>query len=326
MATAIDATVRGQLQDRRQHLEHAIARGQASLEGLLQEVDSALARIQDGSYGRCEVCRDPIEPERLLADPLVRFCLDHLTPGERRHLEDDLELAARIQSGLLPSREVRIEGWEVHTHYQPAGVVSGDYYDVIRPEARPEEACFVLGDVSGKGVAASILMANLQAIFRSLVSVGLPVEALMERANRVFCESTLPSSYATLVCGRLGPRGQVDVANAGHCPPLLLRADRIDPVPATGLPLGMFCSGRFPTLRHTLLPGDLLLLYTDGLSETENAAGEPFGAERIQAALASHRDASPRAVVEGLLKELVAFRGSGPPRDDLTLMAIRRAG
>ena len=136
------------------------------------------------------------KPERLIANPLTRLCLDHLSPKEQRALEDDLELAARIQTGLLPQPSQKIDGWEIAYHYQPAGIVSGDYCDLISSD--DQSLLFVLGDVSGKGVAASMLMAHLQAMFRTLISINLPLEEIVERASRVFCESTLPTHYATL--------------------------------------------------------------------------------------------------------------------------------
>jgi hypothetical protein len=102
-----------------------------------------------------------------------------------------------------------------------------------------------IGDVAGKGVAAAMLMSHLSAMLRTLITVGLPLSDLMERASRVFCESTLPMHYATLVCGRASSSGEIEVCNAGHPPPLLVRADEIERLDATGLPIGMFCSERF---------------------------------------------------------------------------------
>src|SRR6185369_2759205 len=111
-----------------------------------------------GTYGYCEVCKDPIEADRLLADPILRFCIDHLTPAQQHDLQEDLKLAARIQKGLLP-QAISFDGWEVCYHYEPAGVVSGDYCDLIPSQSG--DLYFVVGDVSGKGVPASMLMAHL---------------------------------------------------------------------------------------------------------------------------------------------------------------------
>src|SRR4051812_4905978 len=133
MVTAIEPLLREQLLDRRQKLELAAQDFQdlSEVSRLLHEVDSALRRMEDGTFGLCEACHDPIESDRLMADPLIRFCLGDLSPSEQRALEDDLQLASSIQSELLPEPSLRIDGWEVAFHYQPAGVVSGDYCDLI---------------------------------------------------------------------------------------------------------------------------------------------------------------------------------------------------
>lgn len=188
MVTVFDP-LREQLLDRRQRLEVAIGAFQEvpGLSRLLQEVDTALERMDDGTYGLCDLCHDPVETDRLIANPLTRLCIDHLTPDGQRALEQDLELASQIQSSLLPDANFRTDGWEVAFHYQPAGVVSGDYCDLITAES--EGMHFIIGDVSGKGVAASMLMAHLQAMFRTLVSLNFPLDELVGRASRVFCES-----------------------------------------------------------------------------------------------------------------------------------------
>ncbi len=193
MVTAIEPILREQLIERRHKLEDAgnVFHRPAELTRLLEEVDAALHRMDLGVYGLCEVCHDPVESERLIADPLTRFCIDHLTPREQRALEEDLQLASQIQTELLPHPSQKIDGWDVAYYYQPAGPVSGDYCDLIRGE--DSSLHFILGDVSGKGVAASMLMAHLHAMFRTLTSINLPLDQMVERASRVFCESTLPT-------------------------------------------------------------------------------------------------------------------------------------
>jgi len=314
---------RDQLLDRRQKLETAAATpGRANeVTRLLREVDAALGRMNAGVFGLCATCHDPIEPERLLADPLTQFCLDHLTPNEQRALEQDLELASRIQRELLPKPDVRFDGWEIAQHYQPAGPVSGDYYDLIPGNAG--QVYFLIGDVAGKGVAAAMLMSHLSAMLRTLVTVGLPVGQLMERVSRVFCESTLPAQYATLVCGCASSSGEIEVCNAGHPPPLLICGDEIARLDATGLPIGMFCSERFSSQIVRLAPGEMLLLYTDGLIEAQNAAGVEYGIERLSA-LAASANRQPKAIVDACLHDLAGFRGATGLADDLTILAVRR--
>ncbi len=324
MVTAIEPILRQQLIDRRQKLQVATrtSRQSSDLNRLLKEVDAALLRMDSGTYGLCDVCHDPVESERLLADPLTRLCIDHLSPREQRALEDDLELAARIQNGLLPQPSLTIDGWDVAYHYEPAGLVSGDYCDLIGSE--DNTFYFMVGDVSGKGVAASMLMAHLQATFRTLVSTNLPLDQMLERASRVFCESTLPTHYATLVCGRVNTDGVVEISNAGHLPPLLIQTGEARSIEATGLPLGMFSSEQFSVTQFQMKKGDTLFIYTDGLSEVVDANGSEYGVERLQRVLAANNTRSPKEIISSCVRELDGFRSSGLPADDLTVMAIRR--
>ncbi len=323
---AWDNILRSQLLDRRQRLETAIAAfGEtANLVGLLREVDSTLERMDAGLYGLCEGCQGQIEEDRLLANPLVRTCLGCLTEEQQRALEEDLDMASRIQSGLLPKSR-NFAGWEFCFHYAPAGVVSGDYCDLVGDETEPGGVFFMMGDVSGKGVAASLLMAHLHAMFRSLIGMGLPVNRLVQQANRVFCESTVPTHFATLVCGRARNSGEIEICNAGHCPPLLIRRDDVIPIDATGLPVGVFATGEYDVQRFHVTPSDTLLLYTDGLSEATDGAGAEYGAERLSKLARMSASLPPQALITACLDDLAEFCSGLPARDDLTVMAIRRA-
>jgi len=318
--------LRTQLLDRRQKLETAIADSQQAepFVNLLQEVDSALDRMEKGSYGICETCNEAIETERLHADPLLRYCLPHLTPAQQRALEDDLELAARIQGGLLPKQDLHFPGWEIYYHYDPAGPVSGDYCDLIHSENSKGELFFLLGDVSGKGVSASMLMTHLHAMFRSLITVGLPLDQLVALANRVFCESALSGHYATLVCGRANRAGDVEVSIAGHCPPLLVRRGEVTPLESTGLPLGMFHGSQYTAHRIQLVAGDSLLLYTDGLSEARDASNSEYGLGQLSEFVAQQHGLPPQALIAACLQDLKAFSAGAPKSDDLTIMVLRR--
>jgi hypothetical protein len=205
MATAQQAYLRTELLRRHERLESALQSpsADASLSSLLRDVDAALARMDAGTYGLCNTCHESIEAERLLSDPLLQFCLDDLTSEERRALESDLSLAARIQQNLLPPRDFSPAGWQTRYHYAPAGLVSGDYCDLFESNG---SLLFLLGDVSGKGVAASMLMSHLHATFRSLADADLPLDRMVEAANRIFSESTMAGQFATLVVGRASHR------------------------------------------------------------------------------------------------------------------------
>jgi sigma-B regulation protein RsbU (phosphoserine phosphatase) len=326
MAQATDTAMRGQLTERQQKVELEISRvgHSPNLDRLLNDVNDALARVNDGSFGLCGTCHEPIEADRLIADPLVRFCLDHLTASEQRALERDLELAARIQRGLLPTVHARVNSWEIAYHYEAAGVVSGDYCDYIT--SGDGDLFFMIGDVSGKGVAASMLMSHLHAIFRTLILMSTPLNQLMKQAARLFCESALPGQYATLVCGRAGRAGAVEISNAGHPPPLLIRQSSIDRIHATGLPLGMFRNEEFEVSRVELLPGEMFVLYTDGVVEAEDRSGNDYGGDRLSTIAARSSTLELHALVGACVKDLAAFQAGAKRTDDVTVVALRRNG
>ena len=252
MATLESQFPANQLEERKRRLEAAMvaAPRHSGLAGLLHEVDSALDRMSKGTYGLCEECHEPVEQDRLLADPLVRYCLDHLTQTELAALQRDLDLASEVQRNLLPQNGLSAGGWETSYHYAPLGAVSGDYCDLIPSDG---QLFFVLGDVSGKGVAASMLMAQLHALFRSLTGMALPLGQIVTQVNRVFCESALAGQYATLVCGQAKPTGEVEIHNAGHWPAIVVGRGGVLRMESTGLPLGMFHEHR--VFRHARAVG-----------------------------------------------------------------------
>lgn len=324
MATLEITFLHNQLEERKRRLEAAIADApqNAGLAGLLRDVDSALERMAKGSYGICEECHEAVEQDRLLADPLVRYCLDHLTGPQRDALQRDLDLASEVQRNLLPQAGLRAGGWETSYHYAPVGPVSGDYCDLIPSDG---QLFFALGDVSGKGVAASMLMAQLHTLFRTLTSMSLPLGQIVTHANRVFCESALAGQYATLVCGQAKPNGEVEIHNAGHWPAIIAGRGGVLRIESTGLPLGMFHEGEFSATRLQLEAGDTLFLYTDGLSEARSADDE-YGVDRVTRLVRQQAMRPPAEMISACLADLRSFADAGPHLDDLTLLAIRRHG
>ncbi len=321
MATVEMDFLRGQLEERKHRLETVLAHtpGEPKLEALLGEVDSALARFAAGTYGRCEICHDTVERDRLLADPLIRYCLDHLTDGERAALQRDLDLASELQRGLLPPADLSVHGWETSYHYAPLGPVSGDYCDLYPCHGR---LFFMLGDVAGKGVAASMRMTQLHALFRSLIGMGLPLAEIVVHINRFLCDSGLGGKYATLVCGCAEPGGEVELFNAGHLPVIAVEQAGVRLVESTGFPLGMFRDASFPSAVLQLCAGDLLFLYTDGLSEAANEEGE-YGIDRLKHLVGRQTSSCAAAVISTCLEDLRRFAGATPGLDDVTLLAIR---
>jgi sigma-B regulation protein RsbU (phosphoserine phosphatase) len=330
MSATIQATVpdlRSELISWRQRLE-ATARNSAEgfqLNGLLREVQTAIENLaRKDSYGVCQVCHDLIGQATMNADPLARTCLSCFTREQLEELEQDLDRAWLIQGESLPKRNLKFNGWEVFYHYEPAGPVSGDYCDLISTDQG--DLYFLIGDVSGKGVAASLLMSRLHAIFRSLIPAGLPVSELVERANGLFAETTMRPYYATLVCGKAAADGKIEICNAGHPSPLLLQNGDVTAFAATGLPLGMFCQGGYSSAQADFDKGDRLVLYTDGLSEARNQSDVEYGDARLQSVLSESHQVPAERVVARLIEEARTFAAGVPITDDLTVMAIEMVG
>ena len=330
MSAAIQAPVldlRTELINWRQRLETTVnsSNNHSQLAPLLREVQTAIDNLNRAeSYGICQVCHDLIGQATMNADPLARFCLGCLTPVQLEELERDLDRAWLIQGDSLPKQNLKFNGWEVAYHYQPAGPVSGDYCDLIATDTG--DLYFMIGDVSGKGIAASFLMSRLHAIFRSLIGTGLSVSELVERANGVFAETTMRPYYATLVCGKAERNGDIEICNAGHLAPLHLHDGHVTPIPATGLPLGMFCSERYSSTKIQTGKGDRLLLYTDGLSESRNRDDVEYGKDRLQLILNQLHSESTEVLVKTVLQDAHMFAQGTPVTDDLTLMAIEMVG
>jgi len=328
MATAEMDFLHSQLEERKRRLETVITQTpeDANLEALLREVDAALARFAAGTYGLCETCHDTVERERLLADPLIRYCLDHLTKHQRAALQRDLDLASELQRGLLPPADLKVDGWETSYHYAPLGPVSGDYCDLYPCDG---QLFFMLGDVSGKGVAASMRMTQLHALFRSLIGMGLPLAEIVEHINRFLCDSGLAGQYATLVCGRAkagdgAELGSIELFNAGHLPVVAVQRGSVRLLEPTGFPLGMFREASYTSACLQLCGGDMIFLYTDGLSEARGDSGE-YGIDRVTSLVGRQTSCCPAGVISACIEDLRGFAGANPGMDDVTLLAIQHA-
>lgn len=328
MTPPADAALRDQLRDRRLRLERTIERvGEApDLLRLLRDVDSALGRVEAGSFGQCELCQEPVENGWLREHPTTTYCLCDLSPAQQRALEHDLGLAARVQGALLPPQDLTLHGWEIHHRYLPLGPAGGDYCDVFAPDNGRRELVFLFGDVSGKGLAASLVMARLNALFRTLVDHDLPVNQLVERANRLLLENPVSSHYATLVCGRALIDGRVELCIAGHEPPLLIRNTGVEPLAGGGPPVGLLADRGYVTCHTRLEDGESLFLRTDGLDESRNADDEDYGGARLARLLEANRSLPPDALAARCLEDLRSFQAGSPRTDDLTLMVLRHCG
>lgn len=288
---------------------------------LLQQIDRTIERLDKGSFGICEVCHDPIEPERLAYDPMITVCLDHLNKEQRQALEDDLELARKIQKGLLPEQNISVKGWEFSYRYKPAGIVSGDFCDFI--PSGDDSFFFILGDVSGKGISASLMMSQLHALVRSFMTFGLPLAEIVRRTNRLFCESILSNNYATMIFGKACSDGEIEMCIAGHNPPMILNDREITRIKATGIPVGLFCNSEYNVSKVKLEPGNTILAYTDGLTESLSNEAE-YGEARLIENFLRVGNQSPELILNDLLNDHISFMNGMNVTDDVTVAVLRK--
>lgn len=260
--------------------------------------------------------------EQPLAEDITSVSLGTLTDRERNALEHELTLAAQVQRAFLPSHYYSRMGWEAAHHYEPAGLLSGDYCDLVETKTG---FLFLFGDVSGKGVAASLRMSQLHATFRSLAEADLPLDAMVEAANRMFSRRTATGQLATLIVGRAEQNGAVEFVSAGHLPFLHLSNSRVHEKPSTTIPLGAFRSTSFPVRRFSARSGDSLLFFTDGLTESVDPVGQEYGIERLKALTTGRRLPGPAELISECLSDHLNFTEGAKPKDDLSLLVIRRA-
>lgn len=244
---------------------------------------------------------------------------------EKERLQSEIAIASEVQTRLFPGKPPAAKTVEMLGVCHAARMVSGDYYDYFT--AADGELAIALGDVAGKGISAALLMASIQSIMRTQLSDGgtaITPSNTVARLNRLLYASTSPEKYATFFFGLYNEdTRQLTYTNAGHLPPLLVHGDAWEFLEVTGSVVGAFPSLKYEERSVPLGKGDLLVAYTDGITEPENAYGEDFGAERLAEVVMRHRDATPEAIVAKVLEAVRHWDASGEQADDMTLMIVR---
>jgi serine phosphatase RsbU (regulator of sigma subunit) len=243
---------------------------------------------------------------------------------ERQRVEHELGVARRIQHALLPKDLPELEGWEIARHYQPAREVGGDFYDFLSLE--DGRVGLVIGDVSGKGIAAALVMANSQSVLRAVAQRGVITPGrVLEDANEVLYDYIPPTMFITCLYAILDPEsGGLVYANAGHDLPYLHRNGEAEELRARGMPLGLMPGMDYEEKEVTLEAGDSALFYSDGLVEAHDPKREMFGFTRLQTLVAEHGEEP--SLEETLLEELYSFVGEGwEQEDDITVLTLRRS-
>jgi phosphoserine phosphatase RsbU/P len=248
----------------------------------------------------------------------------------RKQIEQELSIAAGIQESLFPSVLPVLAGSDLAARNRQARQVGGDYYDVLPIDHTGPEGRHLLcvADISGKGLPAALLMSNIQATLRATLGSQPSLAELAARVNSLLYASTPSNKYATAFFLRYDPvRGECAYVNGGHNDGILLRRDgSVTLLATTGLPVGLFARATYEEGRITMDSGDLLLLYSDGVTEADDPDEQEFGLDRVIEVMHRHRDEPAAAIVDHMIRAIDAFAGAAPQHDDITLMALKRTG
>ena len=289
-----------------------------------EHLHDSLEKIEEGTLGICEVCHEAVDDELLQMDYTATVCLGHFTDEELRQLEGELELSQVVQRALLPQQVPVIEGLNIAAFSRPAQIVSGDYFDFV--DFKDGTHGFVIADVSGHGVSAGMLMTSLQTAFHMLVpEMNSPLDVL-RRINKIYIHNIKFTTFVTVFLGKFDPRTRtLTYANAGHNSVFLYHAAAQEGVwlehsgPAIGLMEGFDTH----SVDVQLDPGDILLLYTDGVTEAGNSKGLPLGDQRLAQIIRENTDATPEQLIQKVLRGLKDFTDGSPLVDDVTLVVCK---
>jgi sigma-B regulation protein RsbU (phosphoserine phosphatase) len=243
---------------------------------------------------------------------------------EKARIEHELRIAAEIQRALLP------EGTHSGKFFQSAGTsvqarsIGGDFFDMI--DLPNGSFGFLVGDVAGKGPAAALLTSKIMGIFSAFASVGDDCAQTVDHINKVLTRRQIDARYATLMYGQLTPKGELFFCNGGHNPPLIYGKDGLRRIETGGMPVGLFEMAPYSTDKIDLAAGDTMCLYSDGVTEAHNVAGEEFGESRMVDVLKAHSDQPATVVLEKLIDAVREFATGAEQYDDVTALIVKYTG
>lgn len=291
-------------------------------------LDQTLEKVDNDTLGICKVCHGQIEDEVLEIDYTAEICLDDLSEPERRHLEAELEFSSEIQRALLPQYAPAFPGLDIGAFSRPAQIIGGDYFDFFR--FKSGSYGLVIADVAGKGFSASLLMSSLQTALRTLAADSDSLSDVIHRINHYFLHNVNLTTFITIFLAQYDPEQRsLRYANAGHNPPLLYRPGALPSLTwlaPTGAAVGVMEEYTLRSETIALQPDDILLLYTDGVTELASPTREFFGPDRLADLVAGNSGLSAQELVSSMRKGLAVFSASASPADDVTIVAAKALG
>ena len=293
----------------------------------LEHLDDSIALAEAGDLGRCIICHGTVDPERLMVDYTAMVCLEHLSAEEASRLEREIELAQVVQQALLPGEVPNLPGVEIAAFTRPAQFVGGDYFDFIAFQTG--DLALVIGDVAGHGVSAGMQMAGVQALCRAIIPTHPSPAEAVDQIHRLFVHNSRFTTFVSLFLASYNAANRtLTYCNAGHNPPMLLKAEGRGASPVrwlnpTGAAIGLIEEPAFEQSVIRLAPGDLLVMYTDGVVEATSDGRGMFGPERLVDAVLPSRGGSPGDVVRAITGALEEFAGQKAFSDDATIVVCR---
>ena len=298
-----------------------------SVHACLDFIDDAISKAEAKTLGKCEVCHEVVETKLLEVDYTACVCIEHLSEEERRQLESELELAQDVQKMLLPQEVPNIPGLEISAFSRPAQIVGGDYFDFV--DFSDGLHGLAIADVAGHGVSASLHMASIQALLRTLVPGSKSPAEVMHQVHKLFIHNIRFETFVTFFIGAFDSSTKtLTFSNAGHQPPLVLhknerKKESVEMLRPTGAAIGLVEEAKFAEKTIELHEEDLLVLYTDGVTETVNPQNQEFGRERLIKLSKQLINAPVKQVVQEIRQGLEEFSEGKPIADDTTLVICK---
>ena len=293
----------------------------------LDIIGATMQKTESETFGVCQVCQGSVESNLLEMDYTATICLDCLSEPERRQLETELELSQTVQRALMPQEDPLIPGLDVAAFSRPAQIIGGDYFDFIPLDDGTHG--LTIADAVGHGIAASMFMTSLQATLRTLLPDSQSPGAVLKRINKFFLHNVNYTTFVTIFLGIFNPLTRMlTYFNAGHHPAALVRRGRneVTWLQPNGAAIGIIEEYKIAPGLVQLHPGDVLIFYTDGVTESTNAQREEFGYDRLGQLVLESADLPAGEIIASLRQGMAEFTENRPPVDDITIVVCKVAG